>query len=473
MSSPFIKDSTGKYLNASLRFLSSLKMPVYRRRLWKFDIYHLLRFFDIKLNDDAPIARISYRSFSKGIIEVNPEVLKMSDANLIYILTHELLHFSLMHFDNELLRSLPSRFFANVIADIEVNAFIDRHLDLTPDFTVKKVLKNMKVSRDFFFFLYLLSGKEILKKFKSLTAFIKRVKCPDVTDEDIRHWVSFKKKLMEPDIPVTIEEIIEESTYWIENMAKVKVIVFIDDFFSSPPPEITDQILSGLSKLFKRTTDTLNSPVQNEDNLKETIWKLGKILKKAISEDPRSRINRIQKMAKRSVVPSVYPSRREIFQIKRGIKPVFHKREIHDELYTQGKVHLYVDVSGSFMDFLPFILGLMYHLKDYIGTPIYQFSTTVEVFKWDEVRSGKIKTTYGTDFNAVVNHALKNRFSRIVAITDGEFVPIHRDLLERYRSIDGEIHFVLPEERKDEEYPRILKRLTVTKSITFVKTGGK
>ena len=47
------------------------------------------------------------------------------------------------------------------------------------------------------------------------------------------------------------------------------------------------------------------------------------------------------------------------------------------------------------------------------------FSTTVDDLSLSDLAAGRVQTTYGTDFNCVIDHALEAGATRILIITDG------------------------------------------------------
>jgi hypothetical protein len=94
-------------------------------------------------------------------------------------------------------------------------------------------------------------------------------------------------------------------------------------------------------------------------------------------------------------------------------------------------VHIYLDVSGSTMDFQRLFFGLTLRLGDRIGSPVYQFSNAVAAVSLAELLEGRCETTGGTDFDCVVRHALEHDFARILVVTDGEGPPLDDGLRAR------------------------------------------
>jgi hypothetical protein len=120
--------------------------------------------------------------------------------------------------------------------------------------------------------------------------------------------------------------------------------------------------------------------------------------------------------------PSVIPSfgRRETYMLQAGMNPVFYTCSTRVMDRTEEGVHLYLDVSGSMDELVPFWLSLIHQLKDQIGPQIWGFSNKVFKTTMKEVAAGQFQTTYGTDLDCVARHALEKRFKKILVVTDGQ-----------------------------------------------------
>lgn len=122
-------------------------------------------------------------------------------------------------------------------------------------------------------------------------------------------------------------------------------------------------------------------------------------------------------VAEVGVVP--FLKRKEAFLLNGGFTPIFYPNPVFKEQPVESKLNLYLDVSHSVMIFLPFLYGLIVKLKNEVGGPMYLFSNRVVPVSINEIKEGIVKTTGGTDFDCIAEHALKHQFSRILVITDG------------------------------------------------------
>lgn len=120
----------------------------------------------------------------------------------------------------------------------------------------------------------------------------------------------------------------------------------------------------------------------------------------------------------RKPVP-IQPTNRDLLKmVINGQPPPLWKARKRQVSNSTFGVAIYLDVSGSVMDYLPKILRLISSMKKEL-TLIYCFSNKVAEQSINELRKGKVDTTGGTDFNCVANHILENEFSKCIVITDG------------------------------------------------------
>ena len=60
-------------------------------------------------------------------------------------------------------------------------------------------------------------------------------------------------------------------------------------------------------------------------------------------------------------------------------------------------------------------------MQDKIGSQVYIFSNEVSEITLAELKDGKLSSTGGTDLDCVAEHSLKNKFKRVLILTDGYF----------------------------------------------------
>ena len=129
-----------------------------------------------------------------------------------------------------------------------------------------------------------------------------------------------------------------------------------------------------------------------------------------------------------------------------GFAPLTYRTEInriHPRWTPQNVAHVYLDVSGSMEDALPWLSAALDPLHRKGLCRLYAFSTVVDEVRKGRLLSGQIKNTLGTDINCVYRHLLdipvRHSPSRVVVLTDGYTgVPeskLHNDLERRRVSL--------------------------------------
>lgn len=102
-----------------------------------------------------------------------------------------------------------------------------------------------------------------------------------------------------------------------------------------------------------------------------------------------------------------------------------------------GDTLFYLDVSGSLQPELNNILPLLERLLKKNQIRCFAFSNQIFPFTLKDYRSGKYRTTSGTDVNAVFQNYFENkldrRYRKIILLTDGFFGRINDNYVERIR----------------------------------------
>ena len=135
-----------------------------------------------------------------------------------------------------------------------------------------------------------------------------------------------------------------------------------------------------------------------------------------------------------------------------GAEPMgFRAQSLAPSSRAVEPVHIYLDVSGSTAEVLPFLYAALKPLLPIIHENVHLFSTVVRDIRPEGIRRGIAETTGGTNLDCVLQHILNHRIRRSVVITDGlvEMVPKEhksalRDLGARVNSVvtvPGETEF--------------------------------
>ncbi|HQP96302.1 MAG TPA: hypothetical protein PLY68_08940 [Myxococcota bacterium] len=135
------------------------------------------------------------------------------------------------------------------------------------------------------------------------------------------------------------------------------------------------------------------------------------------------------------------PGRRDVFFLSRGYFPVMYQAGM--TMYEPLKLaHVYFDVSASQEDELPRLISILNGIRDLITDPIHQFSTRVADVSLARFARGDIETTFGTDFNCVLNHAMDLGLRKMIVFTDG-VADVGSAVATRFKASRIELHLVL------------------------------
>jgi hypothetical protein len=113
-----------------------------------------------------------------------------------------------------------------------------------------------------------------------------------------------------------------------------------------------------------------------------------------------------------------------------------------------SKAFIYLDVSGSMSNMLPYLLGLLLPYVSRGFADVFQFSTTVEPMPLPDIRKAQLRTTRGTDINCVLDHILATtmQIHRILILTDGYTGVPSDELIGQVKDKGLRVHIVLPAE---------------------------
>ncbi len=112
------------------------------------------------------------------------------------------------------------------------------------------------------------------------------------------------------------------------------------------------------------------------------------------------------------------------------------------------QAHIYLDVSGSMTDVIPYLLSLILPYAANGMASVFQFSTMVHRLSFGDLRSGLLTTTGGTNIQCVVEHLLEvpEKIQKVLIISDGYVGKPHEEAIRALKARDMRIHVVLPSE---------------------------
>jgi len=374
------------------------------------------------------------KSFKRNFIKTK------DDEYFIYM--HEYLHAFLSHFyigKYYLKIEKKNKEILNFAFDSIANYFIAKNLFLKEPPILKNFYKNLPYP------LYvLLNPYEVIKDgklIKNLSSFLKQKNV--IEYEKLSYWIKNFLYFHKEDV----DKFIKFITYYLKKYFKkiYKQIILIDSLqkFGEKIPDFLREYLkkdkgkkAGYSKEIKEEIIKIK---EDGKILEETITTFKIAIKKVLSYDIYNfKDLKIEKI--KSVVP--FPGRKEILLLKWGYYPFFFSRFQKYISYENKRPRIYIDVSGSVKHHWNFVYEICIFLKDLIREPIYIFSNKVFEISLEELERGKVKTTYGTDFNCVAKHIIENNFKKALIITDG-YADIFPPLLDELISKNVEIYIIV------------------------------
>ncbi|MDQ7026051.1 MAG: VWA domain-containing protein [Anaerolineae bacterium] len=128
------------------------------------------------------------------------------------------------------------------------------------------------------------------------------------------------------------------------------------------------------------------------------------------------------------------------------------------------KAHVYLDVSGSMSNVLPYLLNLLAPYVAQGKAKIYQFSTLVDELSLEGLKKGLVNSTRGTQIFCVTQHMLehKDNLKQVIILTDGYTGRPRFDHVRQLQERNMKIHVVLPGESPyDRDLASIATSVTV------------
>jgi len=406
-----------------------------------------------KITDDSEIktaavkrinGKLHYIFFNRKFLEKSIETYD----DLFFVFLHETHHI----INGDLIRWNPmiNFFYYNVIFDIKINSqiikdfFKEGYHFLNKFYPDKEMVLNFLLSPNFRFDeLNKVYADESLQK-----KILKKIKKMKFKDE---YLIKDKNKFAE----LYIEA-------WFKKTSADKLYFKFKEAINTEKLKNIEIILLGSHKgigngLYMRFGNEIElDDMVKKDNREQII----KVIKKIFEEDREKQIKDVVSTIQRRLIPNV--GRRESFLLYKNIYPVFFPNQIYDECPTYKGTNIYIDVSGSFKDELSFIYKLIESVKDFITEPIYIFSEYVTTIDFEELKNGKVKTSFGTDFDEVLMHAFENNFKKILVITDGVGIIKEENKINAIKK-KMEIYLVLLEE--SEEYVNPWEEIALKKFV--------
>ncbi len=188
-----------------------------------------------------------------------------------------------------------------------------------------------------------------------------------------------------------------------------------------PGPGLRQKLPRWLQRLLRRLSMGVGFGLEARDiEPDRRVWEVERLLqgvRRTLTDDHRDPVTR-RKLAPTRTVVGAQVGRREALSLATGARPIFWRAELPEVSEAQS-LHLYIDVSASMDEALPIITRMVDLLGEHLAQRIYLFSTRVVSGTLQDVGRGRLHTTGGTSFDCVLRHALERRWTRLLLVTDG------------------------------------------------------
>ncbi len=372
----------------------------------------LLSLLEIKLSQDIPSACVTLGQRSRLL--VNPDFVSTwckTDESLAILIMHELLHILLGH----------TRLFerTNPIQNLAFDAIINAQLCLlfpSPAWTA--LFRNLYNATDF------------------PTALLRP---PDGWGTRKIHWAltgtaGRLHRALYTDSSVTYRELFELFSQ-LDNKENITELTLLGNHevvteTEAADPELLREITNIVAKwpMIEQRSGRDEGGKLQDDNLNPSSPRRVaiRILRKALLQVADLGLNetgipRLETTQTETVNPyQTQWDRRATISNLFGHDPIFYQGETtHAGLSRSERVHVYLDVSGSMGNALPLLYGALIPLSAFLHEDVHLFSTVIKDITLTQLRSGKVRSSYGTNINPVTEHLLTNKIRRAVIITDG------------------------------------------------------
>ncbi|MEI7436254.1 MAG: hypothetical protein WCL16_05560 [bacterium] len=133
-----------------------------------------------------------------------------------------------------------------------------------------------------------------------------------------------------------------------------------------------------------------------------------------------------------TVVPQLADRRTPSYRALLGHNPVYYQRVTqnrHPVLYRPAVPHVYVDISGSMSNEVPYMIAVLDPLHKRGECRCFAFSTVVDEIRPKQMRRQAVVQTGGTSIDCVTKHILEipksRRPRRVLILTDGYVGPMN------------------------------------------------
>ena len=134
----------------------------------------------------------------------------------------------------------------------------------------------------------------------------------------------------------------------------------------------------------------------------------------------------------KTIAPRNIPRRAALF-LAAGFFPIFYEQPYSKT--SEKRATIYLDVSGSIKYKIPVLYGIVKNLSLYATLKIFLFSNKVVSITIKEIKEGRIRTTWGTDFDCIAENIFKDKSKLNFIVTDG-YATMEKENMDRLKKLD-------------------------------------
>jgi len=403
-------------------------------RYWR----KLLGNINVRLSEECPSARISRNG--EGIsLEIGKELSQKltTPQDWIWIIGHELSHFTLGHLNKIRTSKQLAKNVWNYIFDVAIEMRMFRELPFGAPFEVDLRLKPLLVNAQgkqaavgaFLINPYVWDLAEV-----SFERFIKeRISDSGLRKRAIKFYNSLYDR--EPKPPMDFDYMVEELLFWLEGVVPIWMPVIVESSLEGVPDWVKK---TGRGRRGGRGIVQINEKIEFTEY---TIPQIAREIASMVNFDPENRVKRESRVHAMTVMPIL--GRRSAALLGAGIYPVFFKSKVTRAIPFCFRPQVYLDLSGSMRAHLSQMYGLISKLTDVIGDPIWSFAGDVVPMTIKQLNNGDVPITGGTSMGSVLKHASGKKFRKIIVLGDGQFSESPQDIADMADEKKIEISLVL------------------------------
>lgn len=170
----------------------------------------------------------------------------------------------------------------------------------------------------------------------------------------------------------------------------------------------------------------------------------------------------------KTIAPRNIPRRAALF-LAAGFFPTFYEQPYSKTF--ERRAAIYLDVSGSISHKVPILYGIVKNLSLYATLKIFLFSNKVVPITIKEIKEGRIRTTYGTDFDCIAKSIFQDRSKLNFIVTDG-YATMEKGNMDRLKKLGVKTLGILVDKGSVGELKKFCAKVVYITKTDFAPNEG-